>query len=207
MRMKPKNHSLRFLAVFALLVVLACALMSGGVFSKYVAQRAVANQIKYDNTLAEEFKILDQPITQNEDGSYAKDASADAQPTDGYTYKLIPGITLPAAPYIEIKGKTDIPAYLYVEVKSTGAVDLTYDSSWTQLSASGKQGGTVYVYDNGTALTGSGGDTVDTYPVFTIDELSSIPITDEGEIKVYAYMIQKVGDENAADSFSEAPQP
>lgn len=206
--MKQKNSRLRFLAAFALMMALTCAMMSGGVFSKYIAQRAVANQIKYTNTLAEEFKLLDQPVTVDEDGSYAKDTSADAQPTDGYTYKLIPGITLPAAPYVEIKGKTEIPAYLYIEVKNTNDdVSLTFDSTWTELSVTGKKGGAVYAYDNGTAITGSGSDTVVTYPTFTVEELSKTPITAEGEIKVYAYMIQKIGDKTAAESFSEAPQP
>ena len=205
--MKQKNQRLRFLAAFALLIVTACAMMSGGVFSKYVAQRAVANQAGYDNKLAQAFKLLDQPIIVNEDGSYERDTDADAQPTSGYTYKLIPGITLPAAPYVEITGKTETPAYLYIEVENTGDVTLTFDSAWTELDVTGKMGGTVYVYDDGAAMTGSDSDAVETYPTFTVDALSSTPITDEGEIKVYAYLIEKVGDKSAADSFDEAPQP
>ena len=204
--MKQTNQKLRFLAVFALLIVTACAMMSAGVFSKYIAQRSVANQAGYNNTLAEAFKLLDQPIVVNEDGSYEKDTADDAEPTSGYTYKLIPGITLPAEPYIEITGKTEVPAYLYIEVENTGDVTLTFDDAWSPLGVTGKMGGDVYVYDSGTALTGDDPEAVLTVPTFTVDELSSIPITTEGEIKVYAYMIQQVESKSAEDSFTEAPE-
>ena len=207
MKKRSSQKSLRLLGVFALIFVLAAAMITGGVFSRYTTQKAVANRIDYTNALAEEFKLLDQPITQREDGSYERDASSDAQPTSGYTFKQIPGIALPAAPYVEIKGKTEIPAYLYIEVANDSDVTLSFDSKWTQLSVAGKKGGTVYAYDNGAPLTGSGDDTVETYPTFTVNELSSIPLTDEGSVSVYAYMIQKVGDKNAADCFSEAPNP
>lgn len=207
MKHVQKAHYPRLLLTYLLVFVLICALMTSGVLSKYTTQRAVANEAKYTNTLAESFKLLDVPVTQLEDGSYEVDASSDAQPTDGFSYQLIPGITLPAAPYIEITGKTEIPAYLYLEVDNDGPATLSFDSKWTQLSGSGKKGGSLYVYDNGAALTGSDPDAVLTMPTFTVETLSEYPLTTEGDVKVYAYMLQKVGDKSAEETYSEAPTP
>ena len=191
---------------FLLILALVCAMVGTGVLSKYTTQRVVANEVSYTDQLAESFKLLDVPAEQLEDGSYAVNNSSGAQPTSGFSYKLIPGITIPAAPYVEITGKTEIPAYLYLEVDNDGPVTLSFDSSWSVLSGtSGKKGGTVYTYNRGEALTGSDPEAVLTVQTFTIDELSPSPVTDEGSVKVYAYMIRKVGDKSAADTYSEAP--
>ena len=66
----------------------------------------------------------------------------------------------------------------------------------------------MYVYDNGTALTGDDEEAVDVYSTFTVDTLSKYPddLT-EGEVKVYAYLLQKVEDTSAADTYSQAPTP
>ena len=208
--MKKVNLKPRLIIGFSLLLILACSLVMSGMLAKYTTQTAIANEVDYTNQLAESFKLLDIPVTQQEDGSYAVDTSADAQPTSGFSYKLIPGITIPAAPYVEIKGKTEIPAYLYLEVENTGSADISFDSKWSELSgATGKKGGTVYVYDNGTALTGDDEEAVLTIPAFTFaDALSKYPddLT-EGEIEVYAYMLQKVENTSAADTYSQAPTP
>lgn len=206
--MKKKSVKPRLIAAFSLLLVLALALIMSGTLAKYKTEMIIANEVDYTNRLAESFKLLDKPVTVQEDGSYALDESADAQPSSGFSYKLIPGITIPAAPYIEIKGKTEIPAYLYLEVKNTGSASLSFDSKWTELNATGKQGGTVYVYDNGTALTGDDAEAVDVYQTFTVDTLSKYPADlTEGEVKVYAYLLQKVENTTAANTYSSAPAP
>lgn len=217
----------RLIAGLCLLLALACALMMSGSLANYRAQRIIANEVDYTNTLADSFMLLDKPVVQQEDGSYQLDNSADAQPTSGFTYKLIPGVTIPAAPYIEITNKTVIPAYLYLEVENTGSAQLSFHDDWTELSGvTGKKGGTVYVYQNGEALVGEGdtaettapalsddsteadADTVLTIPTFTVDTLSKYPDDlSEGEIKVYAYMLQKVGEKSAQETYSSAPAP
>lgn len=206
--MKKKRLKPRLLIGFSLIFLLACALIMSGVLAKYKTERLIAGEVDYTNTLAESFKLLDKPVVQQEDGSYKLDESAEAEPTDGFSYKLIPGITIPAAPYVEITGKTEIPAYLYLEVENTGSAALTFDSKWTEINVTGKRGGTVYVYDNGTVLTGDDEEAVDVYPTFTVDTLSKYPddLT-EGKVKVYAYLLQKVEDTNAEDTYSQAPTP
>lgn len=204
--MKTTDNILRPVLFFALLLILACSLVMSGVLAKYTTEVLIANEADYTNTLAESFRLLDVPVVQNTDGSYAVDQSSDAEPTDGFSYKLIPGITLPAAPYVEITGKTQIPAYLYLEVDNTGDAALTFDAKWTALDVTGKKGGTVYVYDNGTALTGDDDAAVLTIPTFTVDKLSKYPDDlAEGNVKVYAYLLQKVEDTDAADTYRSAP--
>lgn len=207
--MKKIKMNLRLIVGFSLILILCCSLVMSGMLAKYKTETVIANEVDYTNTLAESFKLLDKPVARQEDGSYALDETADAQPTSGFSYKLIPGITIPAAPYVEIKGKTEIPAYLYLEIENTSGAALTFDDKWSELSGvNGKKGGTVYVYDNGTALTGDDEEAVDVYSTFTVDTLSKYPddLT-EGEVKVYAYLLQKVEDTSAADTYSQAPTP
>lgn len=207
--MNKKSLKPRLIIGFSLIFLLACALIMSGMLAKYRTQTVIANEVDYTNRLAESFMLLDKPVVQQEDGSYKIDDSANAQPTSGFSYKLIPGITIPAAPYVQITGKTEIPAYLYLEVENTGGASLSFDSKWSELTGvTGKKGGTVYTYDNGTALTGDDAEAVLTCPTFTVDTLSKYPDDlSEGEVKVYAYLLQKVEDTSAADTYSRAPAP
>ena len=216
-----KNKRLYILLSFALILILVCALLQGVGFSKYRSEVVFANEVEYTNTLAESFMLLDKPVTVQEDGSYSLDETAEAEPTSGFTYKLIPGISIPAAPYVEIKNKTVIPAYLYLEVDNSGAVELNIDENWSALEGvQGKKGGTVYCYKN-EALVGSAGETqadnsgeeeeaededeVLTIPTVTVKDLDKVPATDEGTVKLYAYMIQKVEEQTAAEAYNSAP--
>ena len=206
--MKKTDLKPRLIIGFSLLLILACGLIMSGMLAKYKTELVIANDADYTNRLAESFMLLDKPVVQQEDGSYTVDESADAQPTDGFSYKLIPGITIPAAPYVEITGKTEIPAYLYLEVENTGNASLSFDNKWTESDVTGKKGGTVYAYDNGTALTGDDEEAVLTIRTFTVDTLSKYPDDlSEGEIKVYAYLLQKAEDMSAEDTFTAAPTP
>ena len=205
--MKTANRKLRSVLGLALLLILACSLVLSGVLAKFTTEKLIANEADYTNTLAENFKLLDKPIKQNEDGSYAVDTDDDVEPTNGYTFKLIPGVTIPANPYIEIKGKTEIPAYLYLEIDRDVDVDLDLSGDWTLLDGiDGKKNGAVYVYKDAEPLTGEGGDDVLTIPTFTLNTLSKYPDDlDEGKIRVYAYLMQKVEDESASDTYAQAP--
>lgn len=221
--MKKKRINVRFIIGFSLVLLLACALIMSGTLAKYKTQMIIANKVDYTNQLADSFKLLDRPVTVQEDGSYTVDTSSDAVPTSGFSYKLIPGITLPAAPYIEIVNKTVIPAYLYLEIDNSGAAELEINDSWKLLDGvTGKKGGAVYSYGDEalvgeaqpdaaeeTTSSGSQADEDDllTFTTFTVKTLSKIPTETEGAVKVYAYMIQKVEDTTAKDAYQNAPAP
>lgn len=220
--MKKMKMNLRLIVGFSLILILCCALIMSGMLAKYRTDVIIANEVDYTNQLAESFKLLDKPVVQQEDGSYKVSEEDDAEPTDGFSYKLIPGITLPAAPYIEIVNKTAIPAYLYLEIDNSGPVELLMDSSWQLLDGvTGKKGGKVYSYGDD-ALVGAAQtdateqesgteeqeqDDVLTFPTFTVKTLDKVPVSDEGAVKVYAYLIQKVEDTNVRDAYQNAPAP
>lgn len=223
------NKRSMFLTLGVLLIVAAVLIPTiGQSRAKYRTQLVLANEVSYQNELAESFKLLDHPVVVQEDGSYVRDESDEAEPTSGFSFKLIPGITLPAAPYIEIIGKTDIPAYLYFEVVCPeGAPELKIAEDWTRLdNIAGKFGGTVYSYKDGEAIvkpekaeetatteeTGASEEAEEsadfTFDTFTVKTLSKIPMDFEsGEVKVYAYMIRQVEGQTAAMAFEEAPAP
>ena len=82
-------------------------------------------------------------------------------------------------------------------------------------------GGTVYSYgdealvgeaqagatEETTASGSQADDDVLTFTTFIVKTLSKIPSETEGSVKVYAYMIQKVGEQSAKDAFQAAPAP
>ncbi len=202
-----KSKRAVFMALSLLLILgLVLLPMIGQSRAKYRTQTLIANEVDYQHTLAESFMLLDRPVVLQEDGSYLR--AENAEPTSGFTYKLIPGITIPASPYIEIKGKTEIPAYLYMEIVSPeGGPTLTIASDWQRLDGvSGKKGGEVFVYQNGTALVGSGEDDERSIDVFTVQTLDPLPMElESGEIQVFAYMIQAEENMEAEEAFEEAP--
>ena len=220
--MKKTKINLRLIIGFALILMLALALIMSGTLAKDTNKIIIANEVDYTNQLADSFRLLDKPITVQEDGSYTVDTSSGAEPMSGFSYKLIPGVMLPASPYIEIVNKTVIPAYLYLEIDNSGAAELEMDGSWKLLDGvSGKKGGTVYSYgdealvgeaqagatEETTASGSQADDDVLTFTTFIVKTLSKIPSETEGSVKVYAYMIQKVGEQSAKDAFQAAPAP
>lgn len=69
---------------------------------------------------------------------------------DGNEYKVLPGVDLPKDPYLNIIGKTEVAAYLYVEIVDGLGEDspLSYEpaSCWKDTGLTGSNGGKIYVY-------------------------------------------------------------
>ena len=127
--------------------------------------------VTFTAELAKDFILQEHEIIRNDDGSYklaTKDHTADGEEkltTDSQTYELIPGLDIPKDPHVVITGKTDIPAYLYIEIVEsldsakingidTKLIDYTVASCWKAVDTSVKapqHGGTVYVYTDGTS--------------------------------------------------------
>ena len=200
----PSRKKMGLILALVLLTLAGIVLLIVNGYSKYRTQLMISNEVDYTNQLAASFKLMDEPVKQQLDGSYALDTDVSAKPTQGGNYRMIPGITIPAAPYVEIIGKTEIPAYLYLEIVNPEHIQILIDSEkWTLLDGvTGKNNGQIYVYQS--VLSGEEGKTDLKIPTFTFTQLDKIPAAAGGEIHAYAYMIQTNENQTAAQVFAAA---
>lgn len=182
--MKTKLFSKRNLGVMIglllILLVVLSMLVSNG-YSKYRTQMIVANEVEYSNQLAASFTM------------------ENAEPSEAV---LIPGTTIQWNPKIHVEDKTELPAYLYVEV--VGDLAVMPAEKWSLTDCVGYHGGKVYVYAD--ALTGGEGEP-DEFQFFQSNtiQLSNIPSSNPQTLSCYAYMIQITDQaESAAEIFSNA---
>jgi len=149
---------LKLLLVLALLLI--CTV--GGVSAKYITTLNKGSTVKFTAELATDFILQEHEANRAADGTYSL---SDTLIKDGQTYELIPGLDIPKDPHVVITGKSDIPAYLYIEIVesldsavingiNTKLVDYTVANCWKAVDESVKApqyGGTVYVYTDGTS--------------------------------------------------------
>ena len=140
-----KNRRIAFL-----LAVLFC--LSAVTFvavAKYIKDVPFTGNVTFTANLAKTFTLTESEAKRKTDGTYSLDTTTS---TDENPYTLMPGVDVPKDPKITIKGKTAVPAYLYVEVCSNLPTTVTYymATGWTDLGITGPKGGKVYVY--GTVL-------------------------------------------------------
>ena len=179
--LQSKKTLALILGVVLLLLLLGALLIPGG-SAKYRTQVVQAKTVSFDDRLAASFTL--------------KAEGADANGI--CTFSMLPGTTSTFMPDITIDGKTGIPAYLYLEV--TGP-DTTLNDGWTQLDGfTGLKGGRVYAYETILTDKSVSGDII---PEISIT-WSKIPQAEAESINVYAYLIQKTGEESAAVAFGGA---
>ena len=202
-----------------LLVVLALAVIVSVVgtgYAKYKTDVILTNEVSQSNQLADSFRLLQKQAAVQPDGSYVFSDS----PVTSEAYYLIPGIHIDQTPYIVVTGKTDIPAYLYLEVIGSGLdPKLGYQlaSDWTRLEGvKGRQGGDMYVFRDGFVLDAeslsqnTAGDTV-THDL-KVDILASgfglgrEPITAEQDVSFCGYLLQAAHDSALETFVSRFPQ-
>ena len=95
-----------------LLLSLILVTLVGYVIGKYVDDKALEGRVIFTASLAENVILQEHTAQQQADGSYQL-----TEPfVTGNDYVLIPGLDIPKDPHILIEGKTNIPAYLFVEV-------------------------------------------------------------------------------------------
>lgn len=131
------------------------------------------------------------------------------------SYDVLPGAVLPKDPAVTITQKTSVPAYLYVEIVdgTTGGIfSWTIADNWTKLDGvTGKNGGTVYVYN--TVLTNTSCPT-GSIPVLkdnkvTVANADDLQLGDAGKtISFYGYLAQAtIGDVSTASGVYQAAFP
>lgn len=137
--------------IICILAVLLAA--TGGVLSKYKEAVTLDSNVTVSSgKLASVFTLQEHMAVQNSDGTYSLDLSVD--PVQNNSYKVLPGVALPKDPYFTITKKTDIEAYLYVEIiDGLAGTGLNYavTTDWKDLGITSTKGGKVYVYTGGEA--------------------------------------------------------
>lgn len=141
----------------ALILSLCALLIFGGavkaVWAKYVKDTTLSGSVNIQANLGNLSVQEHLAVDLQGDGTYELDLDNIVLSN---TYETVmPGVDIPKDPYVTITDKSSIPAYLFVEVVDTlpNSSGITYaidSSNWLSLGISGKNGGTVYVYQGGT---------------------------------------------------------
>ena len=222
--MKTKRFLLAVLAV-----ALICALSVAGTMALLAQQAndgaAVTNTFQAYSAggngkpLATTFTLQEHLAIKAADGSYTV-SSTELAPENKNSYSVMPGLELKKDPFITITGKTEAPAYLFIEVVD----ELTVDYTWTVDSAWKKVEGAIGAHKD-EADTSAKCDVyvycgTDTTPdIFTADPSSTINIingqkidvaknatlgTESLDLTFYAYLAQANIGENDTNLSYEA---
>lgn len=188
MKLARSGKKWKMILSAALVLILIAGIFAASAYARYRTKVIIANEVKYTNQLAERFVLTNKASAQTADGSYVLTTDENA----GNTYYLIPGTQPPAEPHIQITNKTEIPAYLFVEIVSANGPVVSMGTGWDALGVTGKNGGQIFAYQ--TVLDGTEED-LDIPAALVLNTLSKTPAEAGGSLTVYAYMIQKTDSE------------
>lgn len=159
------------------------------------------------------FELKEHQVKQNADGTYTLSTTKEVTSNE---YKVLPETNLLKDPFIRIQGKTEAPAYLYVEViDNFDKTGLKYDMEecWKDLKMQGANGGDLYVYRMADAngkvknaiLIGAEGEPGEV-PILvdnTITVGDKIKIPSEGiTLEFYGYLAQASAGTDAATAYT-----
>ena len=144
-----------------------------------------------------EFTLKEHIAAKQTDGSYTLTEETTNDTVKGNDYYVLPKTDLPKDPYITIIGKTNAPAYLYVEVVDGLPSGMHYNmaSCWTKLEGvTGNNGGVIYVYNNGTPIdensTGLENISIIKNDTITVDDVPGLAEGQKVSLSFYAYLGQ-----------------
>ena len=202
-KLRLGGRSARILAL-ALILLLILALFTAAGTARYRSRLTVEGTIQYINRQASAFSMTNgkiEPVQLDPagDGTMSVNDAKNRASSDEFEFFLIPGATVRVSPVIQIAEKTEISSYLYVEVCATKGLRFHVDSeNWECLEdLTGLNGGLMYVY-RGTLDEGSS-----LIPVDASIGISRTPSKGE-QFMFYAYLIQRLDDSSAADTFVSA---
>lgn len=163
-----KSPLLALVLSMVVVIVAIAAIVTGLVSAMYKQERQVVSaptQITVSADLADKLEVREHEAYRTELGDYRlKTGEEDGIPETFVQinhYTLMPGVDIPKDTFVRVTGKTEIAAYLYIEVKNTAndpAITFEVDpANWTALTDGENtvivpDGGTVYVYRNGTKI-------------------------------------------------------
>lgn len=157
------------------------------------------------------FQLLEKPVTTDKNGNYVLDE--DGQPEDeGITYEnLFPNMTIYKNPYISLQNKSDVDAWLYIEVKENGSNIFTDSytnhvaTTWNMLNGvTGENGGQVFVLSS--VIDGENPNLElpffdQSKLTFTVKDFETPP--GDYSLTFYAYMCQTDSSMTEAKAFCE----
>lgn len=139
MKKKKSRSRLQWLLILLVLLITLTAYVSG----KYIKNISFNGSVTFTTSLVSNMVLQEHEAVQNPDGSYRLTDKI----VNSNSYTLIPGQDIPKDPHIIITGKTQIPAYLYIEIESTLDAPVTYEvdtTKWILLKTNGNK--SVYYY-------------------------------------------------------------
>ena len=221
-RNRDRNKQIIPLAAIALSAVVlltgVVSIATSGTKAKYKETVHAGDvAVTVNANLASLLEVKEHQAVRGDTGEYSLSSGTEVTSN---SYVLMPGVDIPKDPFVRVAGKTEIPAYLYIEVidETGGSFDTysyTVDSAnWTPLKTdeyadvTGKNGGKVYVYRNGTKLTDVNmtNGTL-TAGILTDDKITVKPGLDvssdysSATLTFYAYMAQAVDGKTAYEIF------
>ena len=207
MRRQKKRHTYGKLYIVMLALVLLCASGVGVTLAKYIYAKSFKGTVTFTTTLAEDIQLKEHQAQRKTNGSYEL---TDVVVTEN-TYLAMPGVDIPKDPYFEIRNKSSVDAYLFVEVVEDGtkpnSVSYELSGDWAKLDgAKAKHGGAVYVYTGGgsTALPldeDFGNATVKILKDDIIYVSETMEAFSEFQLEFYGYMIQSEGTASATEAY------
>ena len=144
-----------------------------------------------------DFTLKEHIAEQQKNGSYTLTKETTNNTVTGNHYDVLPRTDLPKDPFITITGKTNAPAYLYVEVVDGLPAGMHYNmaSCWTRLEGvTGNNGGVIYVYNNGTPIdensTGLENIAIIAGNTIKVDDVPGLAEGQKVSLSFYAYLGQ-----------------
>lgn len=204
-KVKEFFNKKRAILYAALALLLVAAISAGfGISAKYRKDVNISGTLKVSSGIAKKISIQEYKAEGNADGYTLENNKVNEN-----SFIIMPGTSLPRDPFVEITGKTDTPAYIYVEVKNTlpEAVSFELASDWTKLEGViGSNGGQVYVLGTApsTSSVGEGGNaTIHILNNNSITVGSGFEAAEEVyNLNFYLYVIKAEGEQTAAQAFS-----
>ena len=181
----------------------AITIATSGIASAKYTQQKVAQSvpvlITVDADLAGTLEVLEHKATRKDSGVY----SLGDEEVSANEYHLMPGVDVPKDPFVKITGKTEIPAYVYIEVVDHTQSTFTY-------TCTGRNGGTVYAYKETVKKTAENGGNLTLpilsgdHPVITVSHELSLDSTQYSNagLDFYAYMAQAVEGKTAENIYN-----
>lgn len=153
--MSKKKTLLTILAV----MLVCCIAVTGTLAYMHMESANVTNTFVAagGGELAKAFELKEHVAEKQPDGDYVLGTTLTDNTVTGTDYSVVPGVDLPKDPFVTVTGKTDAPAYLYIEVvDELDGTGLSYnlESCWVDTGLTGEHDGKIYVYsdDEGAAI-------------------------------------------------------